>query len=63
MTEPPSVADAQLESAQEAYAYRRIAGEVSARIAEGTLEPGDRLPSERRTSAQWGVSIPTVLQA
>jgi len=63
MTAPPSAPDAQLEPAREAYAYRRIAGEVSARIADGTLEPGDRLPSVRRTSAQWGVSIPTVLQA
>src|SRR5687768_1916165 len=50
-------------SSDELYAYRRIAGEVSARIADGTLRPGDRLPSVRRTSAQWGVSIPTVLQA
>ena len=63
MTVSPSLADARLESPDEPFAYRRIADEVSARIADGTLRPGDRLPSVRRTSAQWGVSIPTVLQA
>lgn len=59
----PSLASGRRPSSDEPYAYRRIAGEVSARIADGTLRPGDRLPSVRRTSAQWGVSIPTVLQA
>jgi DNA-binding transcriptional MocR family regulator len=63
VTAPPAVADSRPQSAHETYAYRRIAGEVAARIADGTLKPGDRLPSVRRTSAQWGVSIPTVLQA
>ena len=63
MTAPLAVADPRVESAHDTYAYRRIAGEVAARIADGTLKPGDRLPSVRRTSAQWGVSIPTVLQA
>jgi DNA-binding transcriptional MocR family regulator len=63
MTALPSIGDARPASADEPYAYRRIADEVSARIADGTLRPGDRLPSVRRTSAQWGVSIPTVLQA
>jgi DNA-binding transcriptional MocR family regulator len=47
----------------EAYAYRRIAEEIATRIEDGTLRAGDRLPSVRRTSAQWAVSIPTVLQA
>jgi DNA-binding transcriptional MocR family regulator len=63
MTALPSLADGRRDSSDELYAYRRIASEVSAHIADGTLRPGDRLPSVRRTSAQWGVSIPTVLQA
>ncbi|HJU68218.1 MAG TPA: PLP-dependent aminotransferase family protein [Gemmatimonadaceae bacterium] len=62
-TAPPSLTGGRRSSSDEPYAYRRIADEVSARIADGTLRPGDRLPSVRRTSAQWGVSIPTVLQA
>ncbi|HWK88789.1 MAG TPA: aminotransferase class I/II-fold pyridoxal phosphate-dependent enzyme, partial [Longimicrobium sp.] len=47
----------------EAFAYQRIADEIAARIADGTLRPGERLPSVRRTCAQWAVSVPTVLQA
>ena len=47
----------------EPFAYQRIADELAARIADGTLEPGYRLPSIRRTAAHWGVSLPTVIQA
>src|SRR5687768_13857687 len=63
MTALPSAAESGVASPDEPFAYRKIAAEVAARIADGTLRPGDRLPSVRRTSAQWAVSIPTVLQA
>src|SRR5687767_14810457 len=63
MTALPSAAESRVASPDEPFAYRKIAAEVAARIADGTLRPGDRLPSIRRTSAQWAVSIPTVLQA
>ncbi len=63
MTALPSAAESRVASPDEPFAYRKIAAEVAARIADGTLRPGDRLPSIRRTSAQWAVSIPTVIQA
>ena len=47
----------------EPFAYRRIADELAARISDGTLTPGYRLPSIRRTAAHWKVSVPTVIQA
>lgn len=45
------------------YAYARLAADLEALVRAGTLQPGDRLPSVRRMSAQRGVSIPTVVQA
>lgn len=47
----------------EPFAYRRIADELAARVTDGTLAPGYRLPSIRRTAAHWKVSVPTVIQA
>src|SRR3712207_6801345 len=46
-----------------AFAYERLAADVTALIESGTLRPGERLPSVRRMSAERRVSIPTVLQA
>ncbi len=40
-------------------AYRRIADEIAARIAAGTLRPGDRVPSTRDIVAQHGVAMAT----
>ena len=47
----------------EAYAYDRVAEAIRELIRSGTLRPGDRVPSVRRMSRQWGVSVPTVLHA
>src|SRR5918998_77352 len=46
-----------------AFAYERLAADVTALIESGTLRPGERLPSVRRMSAKRRVSVPTVLQA
>jgi len=40
-----------------------VAGSIRQLIEEGSLKPGDRVPSVRRLSRQQGVSISTVLQA
>src|SRR4051812_21545323 len=47
----------------EPFAYQRIADELAARVVDGTFAPGYRLPSIRRSAAQWDVSLPTVIQA
>ncbi|WFE32059.1 GntR family transcriptional regulator [Micromonospora sp. WMMD975] len=39
--------------------YRRIAGEIEARIRSGDLQPGDRLPSIRQIADRWGIAIAT----
>nr|CAI59984.1 putative transcriptional regulatory protein [Streptomyces tenjimariensis] len=39
--------------------YRQVADEVAARIAEGLLRPGDRLPPQRRFARQHGVAVST----
>jgi DNA-binding transcriptional regulator YhcF (GntR family) len=39
--------------------YRRIAGELRARILAGELRPGDRLPSIRHVARRWGVAVAT----
>jgi DNA-binding transcriptional regulator YhcF (GntR family) len=39
--------------------YQRIAGEIAARIAAGTLAPGDRVPSTRRLTVEHGVAMAT----
>ncbi|GAB3668224.1 FadR/GntR family transcriptional regulator [Ramlibacter alkalitolerans] len=40
-----------------------IATRIEQRILEGTLKPGDRLPSERELAASLGVSRPSVREA
>jgi GntR family transcriptional regulator, transcriptional repressor for pyruvate dehydrogenase complex len=40
-----------------------IAGDLEARILEGSLKPGDRLPSERDLAAELGVSRPSLREA
>lgn len=48
---------------RESFAYERIVRAITSSIAAGTLRPGDRLPSIRRMSVEWGVSMPTVVRA
>ena len=43
--------------------YEQVADRVQGLIAEGTLQPGDRLPSVRKLHEQLSVSISTVLEA
>ena len=40
-----------------------VAATIEQRILEGTLKPGDRLPSERELAAELGVSRPSLREA
>lgn len=43
--------------------YLRIAAELRRRIASGDLAPGDRVPSTRRITGEWGVAMATATKA
>ena len=43
--------------------YEQVADRMETLIAEGTLQPGDRMPSVRKLHKQLSVSISTVLEA
>ena len=43
--------------------YETVAGRVQNLIEDGTLRPGDRIPSVRHLHRQWAVSVSTVLEA
>ncbi|MFD3519712.1 TetR/AcrR family transcriptional regulator C-terminal domain-containing protein [Streptomyces sp. NPDC058653] len=43
--------------------YLRIAAELRRRIASGELVPGDRVPSTRRITQEWGVAMATATKA
>ncbi|MFB8088387.1 TetR/AcrR family transcriptional regulator C-terminal domain-containing protein [Streptomyces sp. NPDC055992] len=43
--------------------YLRIAGDIRRRIAAGELAPGDRVPSTRRITQEWGVAMATATKA
>jgi DNA-binding transcriptional MocR family regulator len=43
--------------------YERVADRIESYVAKGIYEPGERLPSIRRLSGQFGVSINTVREA
>jgi len=45
------------------YLYLQVVDLISEQVNNGTLRPGDRLPSLRRLSRKLEVSIPTVRQA
>jgi DNA-binding transcriptional MocR family regulator len=47
----------------ETIKYRGVADRVQGLIEDGTLRPGDRIPSVRRLHRQWSVSVTTVLEA
>ncbi|GAB2747359.1 TetR/AcrR family transcriptional regulator C-terminal domain-containing protein [Kitasatospora kifunensis] len=46
-------------TAPDAPPYLRIAAELRGRIAAGTLKPGDRVPSTRQITQEWGVAMAT----
>jgi molybdate-binding protein/DNA-binding transcriptional regulator YhcF (GntR family) len=48
---------------EETYLYRRIADAVRRQIMQGELQPGDRLPSVREMTRQWGCTVGTVQRA
>lgn len=56
--EPQSVA-----TAGDLHLYEQVAETIASSIQNGTLRPGDRIPSVRRLSARQKVSMSTVLQA
>jgi AcrR family transcriptional regulator len=43
--------------------YRRIVADIRARIESGELRPGDRVPSARAITREWGVAIATATKA
>lgn len=43
--------------------YLQVAGRIEDQIEGGTFRVGDRLPSVRSVSRDWGISISTVLEA
>lgn len=52
-----------LEATDEKNLYEQVADRLHALIREGTLQPGDRLPSVRKLKAQLAVSVSTVMEA
>ncbi|MDA2811623.1 TetR/AcrR family transcriptional regulator C-terminal domain-containing protein [Nocardiopsis sp. RSe5-2] len=44
-------------------AHRRIADDLRRRIGEGALRPGDRVPSTRQITRDWGVAMATATKA
>ncbi|WP_433367066.1 TetR/AcrR family transcriptional regulator C-terminal domain-containing protein [Actinoplanes sp. CA-142083] len=45
------------------HPYRRIVEDVRRRIEAGELSPGDRVPSARQITQEWGVAIATATKA
>jgi DNA-binding GntR family transcriptional regulator len=45
------------------HPYRRIVEDVRRRIEAGELKPGDKVPSARQITGQWGVAIATATKA
>ncbi len=43
--------------------YQRIVDEIRGRIVAGQLRPGDRVPSARQITQDWGVAIATATKA
>jgi len=52
-----------LESVGDRNLYEQVADRIQALIQDGTLAPGDRLPSVRKLKQQLSVSMSTVLEA
>src|ERR1043166_7686707 len=53
----------EIASTSEDYLYDRVVSRIARLIDQGTLRPGDRIPSIRKLSSNDSVSISTVLQA
>lgn len=45
------------------YSYVQLANYIEARIDDGTLAPGARLPGERALAEEYGVALGTVRSA
>ncbi|TNC24586.1 GntR family transcriptional regulator [Amycolatopsis alkalitolerans] len=45
------------------HPYARIVAELQRRIASGELRPGDRVPSTRQLTQEWGVAMATATKA
>jgi GntR family transcriptional regulator len=45
------------------YVYMRVDEAVTAQIANGTLQPGTRLPGERAMAQRYGVAVSTARRA
>jgi AcrR family transcriptional regulator len=45
------------------YVYEQIVAEIRRRIESGELRPGDRVPSARAITREWGVAIATATKA
>ncbi|WP_236789047.1 GntR family transcriptional regulator [Amycolatopsis sp. GM8] len=45
------------------HPYARIVAELQRRIAAGELRPGDRVPSTRQLTEEWGVAMATATKA
>ncbi|WP_312033900.1 TetR/AcrR family transcriptional regulator C-terminal domain-containing protein [Actinoplanes sp. TBRC 11911] len=43
--------------------YKRIVADIRGRIESGDLRPGDRVPSARAMTKEWGVAIATAIKA
>ncbi|GLZ38180.1 TetR/AcrR family transcriptional regulator C-terminal domain-containing protein [Actinokineospora sp. NBRC 105648] len=43
--------------------YARVAADIRRRIEEGELAPGDRVPSTRQITKEWGVALATAAKA
>jgi DNA-binding transcriptional MocR family regulator len=52
-----------IESLPDQNLYEQVADRIRGLIKEGTLQPGDRLPSVRKLREQLSVSVSTVLEA
>ena len=52
-----------LEKRKQAYRYRKLAGEIEAKIRDGTYKVGERLPSIRKLQKRSHLSLTTVHQA
>ena len=48
---------------EKSFLYEKVANKITNLIEQGTLLPGDRIPSIRKMSSQHGVSISTVMEA
>ena len=45
------------------YAYAQVVTHLEARIREGELAPGARLPGERELASEYGVALGTIRRA